>query len=187
MEGLVPNKSKVEVVYRPFSWPEVTVIFDGVEYVAKPLETVAGGFYADSPVIEAEYKAHPESPTQKGLKKIENLAYGEERKKNAIPFDGIEVLGYQGDDVPAFMPKRGTVMDMGAAAYDVREVPMIEFIQRLVREFGPLSIEDNKLIRFVFRGTVSAAIADDVVDAVYQGECLADAVSRYAEAERKAV
>jgi hypothetical protein len=187
VEGLVPNKSQVDVIYRPFSWPEVTVVFDDIEYVAKPLETVAGGFYADSPVIEAEYKAHPESPTQKGLKKIENLAYGAERKKNAIPFEGIEVLGYQGDDVPEYMPKRGTVMDMGAAAYDVREVPLIEFIQRLVREFGPLSFDENKMIRIVFRGTIPAVSADEIVDLVHQGESVIDAVSRYTEAERKAV
>ena len=187
VEGVVPNKSKVDVVYRPFSWPEVTVVFDGVEYVARPLETVEGGFYADAPVIEAEYKAHPESPTQKGLKKIENLAYGEERKKNDIPFDGIEVLGYQADDVPEYMPKKGTVMDMGASEYDVRELPLIEFIQRLVREFGPLSFDENKLIRVVFRGTIPAAYADEIVDLVHQGEGVMDAVSRYAEAERKAV
>lgn len=187
VEGLVPGKSKVEVIYRPFSWPEVTVVYDGVEYVARPLETVEGGFYADAPVIEAEYKAHPESPAQKGLKKIENLAYGEDRKKNAIPFDGIEVLGYQADDVPEFMPKKGTVMDLGAAGYDVRELPLIEFIQRLVREFGPLSFDENKLIRVVFRGTIPAVSADEIVDLVHQGESVIDAVSRYAEAERKAV
>jgi hypothetical protein len=43
------------------------------------------------------------------------------------------------------------------------------------------------MIRIVFRGTIPAVSADEIVDLVHQGESVIDAVSRYTEAERKAV
>ena len=129
--GIVPNKTRVDVIHRPFAWPEITVVWDDVEYPVRPLETVEGGFFADSPVIEEEYKAQPETPTMRGLKRIENLAFGIDPKKDAVPFAGTEVFGYQADDVPVSMPKRGAVIDMGAHEFVDREISVTELIQRL--------------------------------------------------------
>ncbi len=171
IEGLIPNVSKVQAYKKPFSWPEIMVEFEGKEYLVKPIQTTDGGFAADAAVIGEEFKAMPESPTEKEIKVIENLAYGEDTKKDAVPFGGLPVFGGQAHRIKKdYMPRRATPATITKDDIDDRRVSMFDLFRDLSR-FGVVSPELNKAVRLAYGDSITLADRDKLVQAQEQG-CL---------------
>lgn len=98
-------KDVVSVRLNPFKAPVITVIKalpDGTELLfdVPPVEVDAAGFDVSAPVIGGEYKALPETRSEKALKKIKQMAYGTDsveeaekahKAKNRQPFAHIDI------------------------------------------------------------------------------------------------
>lgn len=169
--GIRPGK-RVLVILRPYHWPEVAVIYNDTEFLVSPIGTLpgVGGFRADSAIIGQEYKGNPETVVEKVRKTNENLAYGEERKKNDLPFGGtLTVFGHQGEKVGAVpMPRRGTPMIVG---WDMsaKEIPIMELFKRLRDAGVRVTPAMNAELREEFGSSLPVGRADDVVRAMADG------------------
>lgn len=178
--GLIPHRSKVDVIVRPHHWPEIGVVFNGVEYLVKPLGKVAGGFREDAAIIGQEFKAMPESLPQQSKKMSDNLAYGEDRKRDAAPFEGLTVFGNYAEKVQrTFIPKAGT-SEWGAGSSLAgpihMEIPVTEFMKKVIRALGTISRADNSLIRERFGTSISLMESERIIAAVQAGAQLSDEV-----------
>lgn len=170
IEGIRPGK-QVKVVLRPYHWPEVAVVYNEVEYLVSPVGTMAGGFAADAAVIGQEYKAQPDTPVMKVRKANENLAYGEERAKGALPFGGtLQVMGHQADKVAAIpMPRRGTPMEV-ARSEAAQAISIMELLKRIRTAQGAITPELNRELRAEFGDSIEAKTADLVIAAIAEGK-----------------
>ena len=173
IEGVRPG-SKVMVILRPYHWPEVAVRFNDVEYLVKPTEILPaemGGFKADDAVIGLEFKAQPETETQRAAKRMENIAYGEDRKRNSTPFAGTIVMGNQAEKVGNLtpMPRRGTPIETGRDLV-AKEISITEFLKRLRGEIGRVSPELNRELREVYGGSVPVKESERVIGAIAAGQ-----------------
>lgn len=164
VEGVIPNMSKVMAVLRPYTFPEIAVRFRDKEYILNPIRINEAGFREDAAVIGEDYKSMPETSTQQKKKQAENLAYGEEKPKDAVPFEGITVMGNQADKVNVeFMPRRGVRI---ATSHDVSEethIPILEFLKRLRAEIGNIPPELNQELRTLYGGCISLSEAEAVI------------------------
>jgi transposase InsO family protein len=170
IEGIRPGR-KVQVVLRPYHWPEVAVIYGEREYLVQPIGTLAGGFSATAQVIGEGYKAQPETPVQQVRKANENLAYGEERGKDALPFGGtLRVFGHHAEMVAAVpMPRRGTPMEV-ARNEAAQEITIMEFLKRLRDAGVTIGADLNRELRAEFGTSVEVRRADEVIRSLAAGE-----------------
>lgn len=170
IEGIRPGK-KVLVVLRPLYWPEVAVVYNEVEYLVSPVGKMHGGFAADAAVIGQEYKAQPDTQVVKVRKANENLAYGEERGKNALPFGGtLQVMGGQADKIASIpMPRRGTPMEVSRSEAP-QAISIMELLKRLRAAQGAISPELNRELRAEFGDSIEAKTADLVIAAIADGK-----------------
>jgi hypothetical protein len=168
IEGIRPGK-KVRVVLRPYHWPEVAVVFNDIEYLAQPVGKLAGGFSADAAIIGQEFKAQPDTPVVTVRKANENLAFGEERKKNDIPFGGtLQIFGHQADKIGAVpMPRRGTPMELGREIV-VQEIPIMELFKRLRAADVTVTSALNHELRTEFGTSIEVKKAEAVVAALVE-------------------
>jgi hypothetical protein len=181
IEGIRPGK-QVQVILRPYHWPEVSVVFNEAEYLVGPVGTLAGGFLADAAIIGEQYKAQPDTMAMKARKINDNLAYGEERKKGDLPFGGtLQVMGHQAAKVAAIpMPRRGTPIEVGRDLA-AKEIPIMELFKRLRDAGVPVTPELNTRLRAELGESVSVGRSDEIVaelaDGMYwRGERLAEAM-----------
>jgi len=165
--GIRPNL-KVQIRRRPYLLPEIAVIFNEEEYLVKPIEKLAGGFNADAAVIGEEYKSQPETSIQKVRKTNENLAFGEERQKGALPFGGtLQVHGHLADKVTVIpIPKLGFPLEIGREIAP-QQISISAFIKRVKDETGPVKPELNKALRAEFGSSIDAVQADQVIAAMH--------------------
>ncbi len=171
IEGIRPRK-KVQVILRPYHWPEVAVVFNETEYLVAPIGELpgVGGFRADSAIIGQEYKAQPDTLVDKARKANENLAYGKEKKKGDLPFGGtLTVFGHQSGKVASVpMPRRGTPMEVGRDV-SAQQIPIIDLFKKL-RDAGVQVTPDlNAELRATFGSSVAVGTAEDVVRALADG------------------
>jgi hypothetical protein len=168
ISGIRPGK-KVKVVLRPYHWPEVAVIFDETEYLVQPIGKLAYGFSADAAVIGQEYKAQPDTTVQKVRKANENLAFGEERKKDAAPFGGtLQVFGHHADKVAATpMPRRGTPMEVARPAGPTM-LPIMELFKRLRAAGAAMSSDLNQQLRAAYGESIEVKTMEAVVAAIVE-------------------
>lgn len=172
IKGVIPNASFVEVFFKPFSWPEVLVKFDGKEYPVQPIQAADGGFDADAAVIGQEMKSMPESIRERQLKEIDNLAYGEAPKKDDLPFAGLHVFGGQADRIQTdFMPRKSTPMTLDRASVADRKVPVFDLFKALSR-VGTVTPALNRAIRKEYGASVSLSDRDALVAAMETGALL---------------
>lgn len=172
--GVIPGRTRVGVVVRPYTWPEITVIHDGVEYAASPMEVDAYGFAADAAVIGQEYRAVPQSETQRAVAEMVEDAYGEagmrgegasrRPKPHAVPHAGLQVFGIHAGKVEVdFLPKPGREMAVAGrveAGAEARRLPVAEVLKRLVAASGGrLDPEVNRAVREAFGASVGVADA----------------------------
>ncbi len=177
IEGIRPGR-KVQVVLRPYHWPEVTVVFNDTEYLVSPIGELPGigRFRADSAIIGQEYKSNPDTLVDKTRKANENLAYGDERKKDDLPFGGtLQVFGHQSDKVDAVpMRRRGTPMEVGRDVA-IKQIPIVELFKKLRDAGVRVTPQINTELRKTFGGSVPAARADEIVMAMADGNDWRDA------------
>ena len=165
IEGLQPNRSRIEVLLRPFNWPEIGVVHDQVEYLVKPIGHVAGGFREDAAIIGEEFKAMPETKTQKEAKIADNLAYGEDHKKGAAPFEGLQVYGNQAEKVTLeYLPKAGVEISTSQSGFENKEIAVMEFMQKLLASGIGITPELNKAIRDTYGKTILLAESKRLLD-----------------------
>ncbi len=170
IEGLRPGMT-VTVSLRPYTWKEkaeITVTYDKQAYVVEPIGTLAGGFSANSAIIGQEFKAQPETATQKAVKKAENLAYGEERKKNDVPFGGtLKVFGYQAEKFgnTASIPKRGTPLEI-PRDYVPQYKPIMVFINELRQKINHVEPALNRELKQTFGNSIEVNRAEEVIKAI---------------------
>lgn len=166
--------AKVMAILKPFKWPIIDILYNGKIYEVKPLEILPaylGGFRADAAIIGQEYKAQPETMTQQAIKRFENMAYGEKKKKDAIPFEGLRVHGIHADKVGnlAFIEKKGTPIevDRGIAS---RKISFVEFLKRLIRQVGPITKEMNQQLRSQHGDSIETSTAEEVIRQIETGQ-----------------
>lgn len=161
---------KVRVILRPYHWPEVAVRFGETDYLVRPIGTVEGGFAADAAVIGAEFKAQPETTPQQVQKANENLAYGETRGKDALPFGGtLQVFGHQAEKVGAVpMPRRGTPIEVGRDLA-AREIPIMELFKKLMEAGVRVTPALNAELRGELGASVAVGQAEEIVRALAEG------------------
>jgi hypothetical protein len=163
IEGLMPNRSRIEVLLRPYHWPEIGVVHDKTEYLVKPIGYAAGGFRADAATIGDEFKSMPETKTQKAVKIADNLAYGEDRKKDAAPFEGLRIYGNQAEKVTLeYIPKAGVEINT-SPTYEDKQVPIMEFLQKLLSSGIGITPELNKEIRETYGTTILLSTSEKLL------------------------
>ena len=143
------------------------MVFKDIEYLVSPIGKVDGGFREDAAVIGREYKRMPDTLTQKAKKRGENLAYGEDRPKDAVPFGGITVFGNHADKLErTYMPRPGTPLNTGKGAEDIgqKQIPIITVLKKLGAALGPITPELNTAIREVYGTSVSLAESDRLLN-----------------------
>lgn len=159
--------AKVMAILKPFKWPLIDIRYKDVICEAAPVERLSaqqGGFGADAAVIGREYKAPRETVTQQAKKRLDNLAYGDEPKKDAVPFEGLTVFGHQAEKVQnlAFMPREGTPIEVDRTLADSR-ISFMEFLKRLVQAVGPITKAQNQALRLRLGDSVSTSEVDALI------------------------
>ena len=167
IQGIRPGK-KVQVILRPYVWPQVAVMFGDVEYLVQPVGApLAGNFSADAAIIGEEYKAQPETQVDKVRKANENLAFGEERKKDALPFGGtLQVMGNQAAKLGnvTMMPRRGHDIDLGIEAGPVM-LPITELFRGLKGHMTPAL---NRELRAKYGDSIESAELDRITHEIIE-------------------
>jgi len=149
--GLLPGRSRVLVRINPYLWPKVNVLYNEISYEIEPVEmlpAVMGAFRADAPIIGEGYAAMPESLTQQAVKRMENVAYGEDRKKDTTPFAGMLVMGHHADKLNnlTYMPKRGTAIEVDRESV-ARSISFPELLKKLVLAGVAMTPKINQELR----------------------------------------
>ncbi|OGC00116.1 hypothetical protein A2V82_16380 [candidate division KSB1 bacterium RBG_16_48_16] len=168
------NGAKVMAVLKPFKLPAIDVIFNKQAYEAQPIEMLPahmGGFRADAAVIGESFRAMPETETQRAIKRMDNMAFGEIKKKNAIPFEGLTVFGREADKVEgvAFIRKAGTAIEVDRGLV-VENMPMAEFFRKLFQAIGPIAPELNQELRAKYGTSINKKEAEEVIEKVASGQ-----------------
>lgn len=165
------NGAKVQVIMRPRKMPAIDISYQGRLYEVEPIEklpAIQGGFSANAAIIGESYRANPETETQRAVKRMDNMAYGEEKKKDAVPFEGLRVFGHHADKVPVdFITRQGTPIEVEREI--TREIPIVEFFKRLKNEIGVISPELNQTIRSCYGSTIDIAEAEEVIRGIQEG------------------
>ncbi len=166
VEGIVPGVSTVRIIIKPFTPETIGVAFRDVVYEVKPIKTLPaelGAFPVTAAVIGEEYKAQPDSIVQKAKKRIDNMAYGEDPKKDQAPFAGLKVFGHQADKIDlTLIPRKGTPMEIDRAILEKR-ISFTEFLKRLTGRVGAISKETNQALRGAFGDSIEISKADEVI------------------------
>ncbi|MFB3926394.1 MAG: hypothetical protein ACE14T_10110 [Syntrophales bacterium] len=165
IQGIFPG-AKVKVQLKPYKWPTVDVSYREVIYEATPLSSLPasqGAFNVRSAIIGQQYKAQPETTTRQAVKRMENMAYGEDRKKDQAPFAGLRVMGGYADEVDVtFLMKKGTPMEIDRSIAD-KEISFMQFLKNLTQRVGAISKEQNRLLQETFGATIDKAKAEEVI------------------------
>lgn len=171
IEGIRPGV-EVQVLVRAWN-NEVSVLWNDEEYVVTPVEILPaslGCFPADAVHIGHEFKAQPETATQQAAKRLDNLAYGEERKKGQRPFAGAQVYGHHADKVANLtpMPKKSTPLEISRDIAPSR-LPITELFKRLIAAGVRIDRQLNQELREHYGESIDAREAAAVVEAVSSG------------------
>lgn len=181
----IHQNAKVMVSINPYRWKTeevLSVVWQNTLYEVAAigkLDARQGGFSEHAAIIGQEFRAQPETATQRAIKQINEMAYGErEPKKGDVPFEGTVVFGHQAEKVSNLvaLPKRGTPMEISRAETP-REMSIADFFKRLREEIGPISPELNKRLRGQFGDSIEMKQAEEVIRRLSSGEPLETAVT----------
>ncbi|MDP2008211.1 MAG: transposase family protein [Rubrivivax sp.] len=157
--NLVPGIAaglKVTVVSNPFRAPAIDVQFidpdTGEEtwHVVEPEETVAGGFPADAPVWGQDMRRAALSDVDRNRNAITRQAYrtgdglptveeaDKARKAHAAAYAGLvdSMADVKATQVPAYLPRRSTPMDLPTRDIAPKRLPVVEACTRLKARMG---------------------------------------------------
>lgn len=167
IEGIIPNASKVRIIIKPYTPGVIGVVFQDSTYEVHPVQVLPvelGGFRADAAVIGREFRALPESAVGQAKKRFENMAYGEDRKKDAPPFEGLRVFGHHADKVDIdYITRRGTPIEVSRAIV-ARRISMTDFLKRVRDAIGVISPDTNRDLRETYGDSIDVALAEEVIE-----------------------
>jgi len=174
----IPNGAKVMVIKNLYKWREgiVTVAYENNRFEARAIDKLPaelGGFSANAAIIGQEYKAQPETETQKANKRMDQIAYGsvEPNRKKETPFYGMNAFEGFADKVDnlATFPKKGQTIELACPAVPL-QLTIMELFKRLRAADVHLTTELNQSLRAEFGATIEAKRADEVVALLLEGE-----------------
>ncbi|CAN7434733.1 integrase [Acidovorax sp. LjRoot118] len=179
-------KQKLQIVrnaWRQDSAQAVGMGEDGREvfYVLERKERNEFGFYDDATVIGEGFKRHAETPAQRNMKEVEQLATGtssltdaeaarkaQDKGKGPIPFKGlVDPLKRVNDAVlPTYLPRQGTAVAVDnpvANGQVLDQVDTMLALQRIAKLIGrSITREENRFIK----GRWPEAMPAEQVDAL---------------------
>jgi hypothetical protein len=165
VDRIIPGVSKVRIIIKPFLKDAIGVAFNETVYEVRAIKTLPaemGAFPVNSAIIGEEYKSQPESVTQRAIKQIENMAYGEERTKDQVPFAGLKVFGHHAEKVElTYLAKKGTPMEVPRDKPG--EIPFVQFLKNLTQRVGAISKEQNRLLQETFGASIDKTRAEEVI------------------------
>lgn len=119
------NGQKVLVCRNPWRLDTVQIVLRGETghdefHVVEQIEKNEWGYALDANVFGEDFRRHATTPAQAALKEVEALIAGESGKgrpagkgRKPVPFDGrIDPYITLLDQLPAYLPKRGTQLDV---------------------------------------------------------------------------
>jgi hypothetical protein len=178
----IPAGAKVTVIKNLYKWRDgiVTIGYENQRYEARAIEKLPaelGGFSANAAIIGQEYKAQPETATQKANKRMDTLAYGTEEpnRKKETPFYGMNALEGFADKVDNLhvLPKRGTAIELARPAAPV-QVPIMELFKRLRGAGVAITPALNKELRAEFGESIEAGQIEAVIDRLHGSAPITD-------------
>jgi hypothetical protein len=114
-----------------------------------------------SPVLGQEYKAAPETETDKARKVLAQRTYGvdtlsevkQARRERKLPFQGkVDPFSFlERDTTAVYMERRGTEVPVEAPRQEIRPLTHIQACRRLVSLLGrSLTVQENNLVRNLY-------------------------------------
>lgn len=171
VEG-IRKDAEVRVIRKLYKRPLIDVEWQGKLWEASPITTlpgIKGGFRTDAAVIGQSYKAQPQTQTQKAVKRFDNMAYGETKKKDAIPFEGLQVFGNLADQIGVeLITKRGTPIEVDRGVMETN-ISIDELLRRLIRQVGRVTTEQNQELRAKYGGSMEIKEAEEVIASFENG------------------
>ena len=168
----IHKNAKVNIIQKIYKKPLIDVEWQGILYESAPIEMLSalqGGFRADAAIIGQTYKAQPETMTQKAVKRFDNMAYGEEKKKGAIPFEGMHIFGGLADQINVdFITKKGTPIEVNRGVMETH-LSFMEFKKRLHAETGRITLERAEELRSKYENGIEIKEAEEVIRAIQEG------------------
>lgn len=163
--NLIPNLTWVKVIKRPLAWPQIGVVHEDVEYLVNPIGHDQHGFLDTAATIGQEFKSPPESTTQQHKKRGDNLAYGEDRPKDAVPFAGGQFMGHRSQQIQHhFLPRAGRPLEIKSGDVETdKQLPVITLIRDLARSID-MTPELNQTIRQHYGTTITTAEHQRLLD-----------------------
>lgn len=166
------RKAKVNIIQKIYKKPLIDVEWEGKLYEASPIEMlpkVEGKFRADAAVIGETYHAQKETRTQQAVKRFDNMAYGEEKKKGDMPFEGLNVFGGLADQISVdFINKKGTPIEVDRGAMETH-ISFTEFLKKLRAEIGTIAPAMNAELRAQYESGIEINKAEEVIAAIADG------------------
>ena len=178
LKGLgIPHGAKVTVIKNIYKWKDGIAIigFDNQRYEIKAIEKLPaelGGFAVNSAIIGQEYKAQPETATQKAAKRMDEAAYGssDPNRKKETPFYGLNAFEGFAEKVGnlATIPRRGTAIEVARPAEQLQH-PIMELFKRLRSAGITITPALNQELREQFGATIAADLLDETVNHIVAG------------------
>lgn len=172
----IPHGTKVKVIKNIWKWKDsiITVSWNNMLYEAKAIEMLPvelGGFEANAPVIGENFKAQPETMTQKAKKRLSELATGSmEQDKKRTPFEGLNVFDGYEDRVANLVtiPKKGQPIELSRPTAPITH-PIMELFKRMRAENITVTKYLNAGLRSEFGETITPSDIDRVLDRFRSG------------------
>lgn len=165
-------KDTVRIIQKIYKRPLIDIEWQGNLYECKPIDVLPklqGKFRADAAIIGESYRSQPETPTQKAIKRFDNMAYGETKKKGDIPFDGMQVFGGLADQISVdFIAKKSTPIEVDRGITETR-ISFMEFKKRLHAETGRIDVGMAEALRTKYENGIEIKEAEEVIAAIAEG------------------
>lgn len=169
----IAKDAEVRIIQKLYKKPLIDIEWQGTLYESAPiimLPGVKGGFRADAAVIGQTYRAQPETLTQKAVKRFDNMAYGETKGKNDIPFEGMQVYGGLADQISVdFITKKGTPIEVNRGITETH-ISFTEFMKRLrAQRDEAVPSTMNAELRAQYENGIEIKEAEEVIRAIMEG------------------
>ena len=169
----ITKDAEVRIIQKLYKKPLIDIEWQGTLYESAPitmLPGVQGGFRADAAVIGQSYKAQPETLTQKAVKRFDNMAYGETKKKGDVPFEGMQIYGGLADQISVdFITKKGTPIEVNRGILETH-ISFTEFMKRLrAQRDEAVEMWMNEALRIKYEQGIEVKEAEEVIRAIIDG------------------
>lgn len=178
LRGLgIPHGAKVTVIKNLYKWKDGIVVigYENQRYEVAAIEKLPaelGGFSANAAIIGQEYKAQPETATQKAAKRMDEAAYGttDPNRRKETPFYGMNAFEGFAEKVGnlATLPKRGTPLEISRPA-EIIQRPIIDLFKQLRSAGVEITPALNSELRAEFGASIDAGRMADVVSCLSEG------------------